>query len=213
MKVLIKVFFSIPFLTILYFVTSINLRLYYSPDLSEAGINKDIYNQLNYLKSRNTAGAAEDMQTLYPEGLMFFECLYGLAWTDFISGMDIRSEVFQNGLTEIIKSIVTTAATIVSHRAALIHNDIQLAIEIRNEIEAFGFPETVNNKKYFLYGHLDIADAFIVWTRAANPSLQSGKPVWWQLNFHLWSILIIFPTTLSLFLIWRNRKHTNSDRL
>ncbi|GAA0893864.1 hypothetical protein GCM10009122_35440 [Fulvivirga kasyanovii] len=405
MKVLLKILLSVPLLIILYFAFSISHKLYYSPCIDENGINRDLYAQLNYLNLRKADHAAEEMQYLYPEGLMFFECLYGLAWTDFLTGTEYNSEIFQDGLREIDKSLAATnseaaksifqgkmlltygafyngwnnyllgrkleiipqekwsdveinkfkvtcaniaralnssstpylesytnaswpadmvvciaslalhdrlfedkytaliqnwlenvkqkqdqngliphavdaadgaviegargssqslilsflpeidssyshhqyklfkqlfiqkrlglsaileypngktgkgdidsgpviwgigpAATIVAHRAAIKHDDLQLAIEIRNTIEAFGFPETVDNKKYFLNGYLDIADAFIAWTRAANPSLKSEETEWWQLNFHLWSMIIISPVILGLFLIWRKRK-------
>lgn len=68
-----------------------NAAFYYSPDFEtdESGTwNKDVYQQLSHLKSEMRAGAAADMQRLFPEGHVFMNALYGLAWADFAEAMN-----------------------------------------------------------------------------------------------------------------------------
>jgi hypothetical protein len=63
-----------------------NAAFYYSPDFEtdKSGTwNKDVYHQLRHLKTEMHAGAATDMQQLFPEGHLFMNALYGLAWLDF----------------------------------------------------------------------------------------------------------------------------------
>ena len=402
MKILFKILLSLPSLIILYLLLSINYTLYYQPEYSDKGVNLDVKAQLNYLKTRRDDGAAQEMQRLFPEGLMFFECLYGLAWADFLSNNKVSPETFAEGVREIDKSIksvnsdlaksifpentyleygafysgwsgylmgrkleilprdqrtekdinafknntdkiakaiaashspylesyhggcwpadvticiatlalhdrifeqkytaiiahwiekvklrldengltphsansftgkpleeargssqslilsflpeidsafskaqfaffkklfiqkrldlsgvreypigqegngdidsgpviwgIGSAATIVAHRACLKNGDYALAQEIRNEIEAFGFPKTNDSKKYFLKGYLDIADAFIAWTRAADENKISPGNSWWQVGFHLWSVVISGVSVLAVVWIWK----------
>ncbi len=99
-----KLLNSAPLLIIIYFLLGMNIRLYYSPAIKE-GINTDLFEQLQYLRSRREHGAAKEMQQLFPEGLLFFECLYGLAWADFISHMDRNSEISKQGKVEIEKCL------------------------------------------------------------------------------------------------------------
>lgn len=404
MKSLLKILLSIPVVIALYLLAEINFKLYYKPVISEEGINLDVYHQLNHLKIRRSEDAAYEMQELYPEGLMFFESLYGLAWADFLMNVEPNSKRYEEGISEInnslteinseaakaifdsetplnygafyigwsnyllgrkleitspdewsdddIKKYTSTcnnmantlslsdtpflesytglswpadmtvcmaslalhdrifeskynqviedwiirvksqldsngliphaansadgsvtegargssqslilaflpeidpsfskeqyaifkelflqdrlglnaireyphgidghgdidsgpviwgigpAATIVAHRAAIKNNDLQLAIELRNEIEAFGFPETDDSKKRFLKGYLDIADAFIVWTRSADIAVLKNHSEWWQAGFHFRSGLVLIICMLILFWAWNGR--------
>ena len=366
------------------------------------GYNKDVYHQLKYLKLRNEAGTAYNLQNQFPEGLMFFECLYGLGWADFISNLETDSEIYQEGIAEIEKSIkeinsdfsksifyddtklkdgafftgwsnyllgkklaiipindrseyevalfkenckrisnaltesntpyletyldqcwpadvtlclaslavhdrifdakydtvqrdwihevklrldkngliphsvnpvdgtvqigakgssqslilsflpeidsvfsnqqysifknlfvekrlginavreypkgsegngdidsgpviwdIGTASTIVAHKACIENKDFALAIQIQNGIEAFGFPTHKEEKKYYLKGYLDIADVFIVWARSSTIIPSESNASWWQLGFHIRSILVLFPFIYLLFTIWK----------
>lgn len=104
MKIFIKLILSIPIILLLVILIGLNSKLYYKPKRDD-GYNKDVYNQLKYLQLKNDAGAAYKMQELFPEGLMFFECLYGLAWADFISNFKTNSEIYNEGILEIDKCI------------------------------------------------------------------------------------------------------------
>jgi hypothetical protein len=62
-----------------------NVGFYYSPDFEASASgewNEDVYHQLIHLKQEMHTGAARDMQKLFPEGDLFMNALYGLAWTD-----------------------------------------------------------------------------------------------------------------------------------
>jgi hypothetical protein len=63
-----------------------NAMFYYSPNFENAGngvYNEDVYQQLKHLKGEMHDGAAVEMQQLFPEGHLFMNALYGLAWANF----------------------------------------------------------------------------------------------------------------------------------
>lgn len=63
-----------------------NAGFYYSPEFESdksGKWNKDVYQQLTHLKAEVHTGAAAEMQRLFPEGHLFMNALYGLAWLDF----------------------------------------------------------------------------------------------------------------------------------
>jgi len=53
-----------------------------SLDSIDRGREADVLAQLRFLQEANAAGAAHDMQRLYPEGFFFQHVLTGLAWSD-----------------------------------------------------------------------------------------------------------------------------------
>ncbi len=57
----------------------INIRLYYT---SYTPTHNDVVPQLAFIKEKLQAGAAEEMQQLFPEGYFFTYALYGLTWVD-----------------------------------------------------------------------------------------------------------------------------------
>ncbi|WP_020568530.1 hypothetical protein [Neolewinella persica] len=81
-----------------------NASFYYSPNFEDASngtYNEDVYHQLQHLKGKMHAGAASDMQRLFPEGHLFMNALYGLAWADFAAPISATvSEREQPLLTE-----------------------------------------------------------------------------------------------------------------
>lgn len=99
-----KVLISLLILLVLVFLLMINSRLYYQPSFSN-GYNKDVYEQLRYLKARKEKGASAEMQQLFPEGSLFFESFYGLAWCDLISSLDSESKVYKEGIVEIDRTL------------------------------------------------------------------------------------------------------------
>lgn len=81
----------------------LNFQLYYQPSWSKTAprINLSLYAQLKYLKSRLHAGAAYDMQKIYPEGYLFLNALYGLSWCNFTGGQPLNSVLYKEGIQEI----------------------------------------------------------------------------------------------------------------
>jgi len=63
-------------------VAAFNFRLYYQPTFLQHGpcqLNQDLIHHLAHLKEKLHAGAASDMQQLYPEGFVFLNAIYGLS--------------------------------------------------------------------------------------------------------------------------------------
>ena len=98
----VKLFFAL----IAVYVLLINFQLYYQPDFeieSETSVqyNRDVYHQLKFLKEELRNGAGEEMQSIYPEGFIFINSLYALAWADFLSEFFDRDTIFEEGVSEI----------------------------------------------------------------------------------------------------------------
>ncbi|MEM1357213.1 MAG: hypothetical protein AAGF89_03400, partial [Bacteroidota bacterium] len=91
----------------------LNLHLYYQPDFStspKGTYNESVYRQLQHLGDEIHAGAAEDMQDLFPEGFLFLNALYALAWVDCASPLTKSQE--QKVLTEALREIDWSLAQI-----------------------------------------------------------------------------------------------------
>ncbi|TAE00180.1 MAG: hypothetical protein EAZ97_06815 [Bacteroidetes bacterium] len=86
-----------------------------------------------------------------------------------------------------------SAASIVGIRAFAQNGDSDMAWQIRNCVEAFGFPLIYEEKKSYLFGILPIADVFIAWANAHETFVKQEKPIFWQMIFHFLSFLVIFP--------------------
>lgn len=81
-KTIISIIFSLPVI----YLCFINFKLYHSPNLAtENGIPYDTeqLKHLRFLQQKMNQGAANEMQKLYPEGYVFMNALYGLAWAEF----------------------------------------------------------------------------------------------------------------------------------
>ena len=74
-----------------------NAAFYHSPDFETAKSgtwNEDVRHQLTHLKHEMHSGAASEMQRLFPEGHLFMNALYGLAWVDVqVGNEESRSEI------------------------------------------------------------------------------------------------------------------------
>lgn len=60
-------------------ILHLNYSMYYAPDFekTEQGIyNKDVYEQLSFLKEKMKNGAGVQMQHLFPEGFIFVNALF-----------------------------------------------------------------------------------------------------------------------------------------
>ena len=77
-------FFSI---LILFVILYFNHGLYYSPSLTtedDVDVNEELLAELRGVREALNKGADREMQGLYPEGYLFMNSLYALAWADFI---------------------------------------------------------------------------------------------------------------------------------
>lgn len=107
MRTAIKISINLILLLLLGTVVYLNQGVYYTPTikvLEGDTINMDILRQLRYLKREMKDGAADDMQSLYPEGYIFMHALYGLAWCDFARELTSASSLYTEALKEISKS-------------------------------------------------------------------------------------------------------------
>lgn len=104
MKKAAKIIFSLFLVASACYIVYLNCRLYYRPHFEKVGnatLNKDVLNQLHFLKRKIHAGAANDMQGIYPEGYLFLNALYGLSWCEVAGAVDHRSELYKEAHTEI----------------------------------------------------------------------------------------------------------------
>ncbi|WP_139925904.1 hypothetical protein [Hymenobacter sp. DG01] len=81
----------------------LNTRLYYQPTLAPTGparINQDVVQQLQFLRTKMHAGAAEQMQALYPEGFVYQNALYALTWIELLPHLPVQSALRQEAQAE-----------------------------------------------------------------------------------------------------------------
>ncbi len=89
----------------------INIKQYYKPDFvveNNTFYNKEVYNQLQFLKKSLRNGAGEDMQKMFPEGFIFINALYGLSWSNFIQEFADTSKLYTEGIEELTWTINQT---------------------------------------------------------------------------------------------------------
>ena len=93
------------------------------------------------------------------------------------------------------------AASIVGMRTMAIYGREDIAIAIRNSIEAFGIVSTFNGKKRYIFGQLPIADAFIAWSNSIEPTKDSKLTTdqYWRVKFQLYSAVLL----LALFILFK----------
>jgi hypothetical protein len=103
-----------------------------------------------------------------------------------IGDIDSGTVIFQMG----------SAATIVGMQTMHLFGEQQVAAEIRNTIEAIGFPFQNDESKVYLFGVLPMADAFIAWGHSAM-SLESIAPNF--TSFHVYSAIAVL---ILLFALW-----------
>lgn len=82
MKLFLKYLFSILSLIFIVYLSYINVKLFYKPEIKQYKnelYNNDVLKQLNFIKTKVDNHLGEDMQQIYPEGYFFSHVLYGLA--------------------------------------------------------------------------------------------------------------------------------------
>lgn len=103
------ILFLLLLLPALIYLLQFNCRLYHSPEFGQTTdglVNKTLLRQLYFLRGALEAGAGEEMQNVYPEGFLFIHCLYGLAWCNALKSLPPGSDIFQDGIREITKTLV-----------------------------------------------------------------------------------------------------------
>ncbi len=82
----------------------LNIRLY-APLDCEKNEKSAIFKQLNYLQKQLERGADLEQQTLYPEGYIFANATYSLAWIDALRYTPCDTATYHRGVAEIQKAI------------------------------------------------------------------------------------------------------------
>lgn len=95
-----------------------------------------------------------------------------------------------------------SAATIVGMQTMHLYGEREAAAEIRNMVEAFGFPIQKNEHKIYLFGLLPMADAFIAWGHSAIKT--SGTKTDFKL-FHIYSFILILVLAAMLWFLFKAR--------
>ena len=104
MKKLLKLLYFIIITPILLVICYLNISLFHSATCDETKqgiINTEVVHQLNFIKTKIDEGAADDMQSIYPEGFVFLYSLYALAWADVAETLNPDSELYQKAIQEI----------------------------------------------------------------------------------------------------------------
>ncbi|MEJ1237124.1 hypothetical protein WBG78_03285 [Chryseolinea sp. T2] len=99
MRTLLNFLFALPFIVLIVIIAVINARLLLGPSStpSEAKLLK----QLRSLKTQINKGADEEMQRLYPEGYVFLNALYGLAWCNYAKLTNHNEDTYAESQLEI----------------------------------------------------------------------------------------------------------------
>jgi len=89
---------------VLIFLLYFNYKLYYTPQFSSTSnhrYNIAVLNQLNYLEEQIKDSEDIKMQQIFPEGYVFMNSLYALAWIDLIQSLDTSSTTYIRGIKQI----------------------------------------------------------------------------------------------------------------
>lgn len=99
-----RMLLRVPLAALLLLLAYLNYRLYYQPTFGPVGgqvVNQDLLQHLRFLKTRLHAGAAQEMQQLYPEGFVYLNALYGLTWAELALAVPDTVVLHQEALGEI----------------------------------------------------------------------------------------------------------------
>ena len=94
-----------------------------------------------------------------------------------------------------------SAATIVGMQTSALYEDDETGIKIRNALEAVAFPIETNKRKFYLFGLMPMADAFITWGDSVQSGSAGNKPYF--LSFHLYSALAVIIILMFLLWLWK----------
>ncbi|MEL6942863.1 MAG: hypothetical protein AAFO82_09360 [Bacteroidota bacterium] len=85
-----------------------NIKLYHQPNITQkeqGKINQEVINQLHYLEKQLGRGAAQEMQSIFPEGFIFLHSLIALSWSDVAKDINPQSELFPLAIKRIDQSL------------------------------------------------------------------------------------------------------------
>jgi hypothetical protein len=103
-NLVLRFLFCLPAIVVLMALLWVNVKVYDAPETAVAGrdtIHVDLLKELRGLKAALNNGADIKMQQLYPEGYVFVNATYGLAWCNFMGRLNGESEYFKEGAAEI----------------------------------------------------------------------------------------------------------------
>lgn len=89
-----------------------NWRLHYAPEIKVIDgdtVNYDVLCQLRSLHRAMKNNAATEMQSIYPEGFIFFNALYGLSWCDLAQTLNKKSRLYAEAHAEFSTPGATSA--------------------------------------------------------------------------------------------------------
>jgi hypothetical protein len=105
---LLRILFSLPIVVLLVGIIFVNIRIGYPPQVETIGskvMSDDLLKELRGLKLALQKDADIDMQKVYPEGYLFINALYGLAWCNFLEiNKNKHDTYFNEGHVEIQQS-------------------------------------------------------------------------------------------------------------
>lgn len=101
---LVKILATVLILAVLMVTLFINKSLYYRPEflaVDSVEVNLTLLKQLHFLKGQLHADGGAEMQAQYPEGYVFMNALYGLAWCEVAGELDDKSVLYKEAKEEI----------------------------------------------------------------------------------------------------------------
>ena len=105
-KKVLKTIIAIPLIIVVILIIMINVKLHIQPEYKTFGrnaINYDLLLQLRGLKESLDRGADSDMQSIFPEGYVFFNAMYSIAWCNFLDD-NIEQVFYDEGILEVRKA-------------------------------------------------------------------------------------------------------------
>lgn len=115
LKNLFKTFVIIIGMILLYIIWKWNYTPTFVHD-EKSTYNASVYAQLQFLKSESNNGAAARLQNDYPEGYVLFYSIYGLTWAEFIKNLKKDNDKYEEGISEIEKSLTALKDSITLSR-------------------------------------------------------------------------------------------------
>jgi hypothetical protein len=85
------------------------------------------------------------------------------------------------------------SASVVGLRTLTLYGEKDAAVGLRNCLETFGCSHSNGKEKFYLFGQLPMADAFIAWANSAACTRQKAPEAggFWRLEFQLYSLIVL----------------------
>jgi hypothetical protein len=164
---------------------------YVSGNVWEAARGSSTSLMLNFWKEIDTAFAKEQF-TLYKRHFLAYR--FGLPGIrEYPKGTSGNGDVDSGPVLLGIGG----SASVVGLRTMALYGEKDIAVGLRNAFEVFGCSHSNGEEKYYLFGQLPMADAFIAWANSVACTKQKELKAegFWKLRFQ-------FYTGIVLVLIW-----------